>query len=102
MQYISFYKNRLPFKPKTNVVIYFDAMDIGVKKYYEILYEHYNMLVEAFRHGGLEFCFLPMIAHDMDIGKNIDRLVGFGLSGKTEEQKQSRKSLKEVYAHLFD
>lgn len=22
MQYISFYKNRLPFKPKTNVVIY--------------------------------------------------------------------------------
>lgn len=69
MQYISFYKNRLPFKPKTNVVIYFDAMDIGVKKYYEILYEHYNMLVEAFRHGGLEFCFLPMIAHDMDLGK---------------------------------
>lgn len=69
MQYISFYKNRLPFKPKTNVVIYFDAMDIGVKKYYEILYEHYNMLVETFRRGGLEFCFLPRIAHDMDLGK---------------------------------
>lgn len=69
MQYISFYKDRLPFKPKTNVVIYFDAMNIGVKKYYEILYEHYDMLVEAFRRGGLEFCFLPMIAHDMDLGK---------------------------------
>jgi len=69
MQYISFYKDRLPFKPKTNVVIYFDAMDIGVKKYYEILYEHYDMLVETFRRGGLEFCFLPRIAHDMDLGK---------------------------------
>ncbi len=69
MQYISFYKDRLPFKPKTNVVIYFDAMNIGVKKYYEILYEHYDMLVEAFRRGGLEFCFLPRIAHDMDLGK---------------------------------
>ena len=69
MQYISFYKDRLPFKPKTNVVIYFDAMDIGVKKYYEILYEDYDMLVETFRRGGLEFCFLPRIAHDMDFGK---------------------------------
>jgi hypothetical protein len=69
MQYISFYKDRLPFKPKTNVVIYFDAMDIGVKKYYEILYEDYDMLVETFRRGGLEFCFLPRIAHDMDLGK---------------------------------
>ena len=69
MQYISFYKNRLPFKPKTNVVIYFDAMNIGVKRYYEILHEHYDMLVETFRCGGLEFCFLPMIAHDMDLGK---------------------------------
>lgn len=69
MQYISFYKDRLPFKPKTNVVIYFDAMNIGVKKYYEILYEDYDMLVETFRRGGLEFCFLPRIAHDMDLGK---------------------------------
>ena len=42
MQYISFYKDRLPFKPKTNVVIYFDAMNIGVKKYYYILSEHYD------------------------------------------------------------
>lgn len=69
MQYISFYKDRLPFKPKTNVVIYFDAMNIGVKKYSEILYEDYDMLVETFRRGGLEFCFLPRIAHDMDLGK---------------------------------
>lgn len=69
MQYISFYKDRLPFKPKTNVVIYFDVMDIGVKKYYEILYEDYDVLVEEFRRGGLEFCFLPMISENMDLGK---------------------------------
>ena len=38
----------------------------------------------------------------MDVGKKVDRLVGFGLNGKTEEQKQSRKSLEEVSAHLLD
>ncbi len=69
MQYISFYKNRLPFKPKTNVVIYFDVMHLGAKEYGRILYEDYDMLVEEFRRGGLEFCFLPKIAHDMDLGK---------------------------------
>ena len=69
MQYISFYKDRLPFKPKTNVVIYFDVMQLGAKKYYHVLYDFYDVLVEEFRRSGLEFCFLPMISEDMDLGK---------------------------------
>ncbi|MCR5042860.1 MAG: hypothetical protein K6A93_01770 [Bacteroidaceae bacterium] len=69
MQYISFDKDRLPFKPKTNVVIYFDVMHLGAKKYYHVLYDFYDVLVEEFRRGGLEFCFLPMISEDMDLGK---------------------------------
>ena len=51
MQYISFYKDRLPFKPKTNVVIYFDVMDLGAKKYYHVLYDFYDVLVEEFSHS---------------------------------------------------
>lgn len=69
MQFISFYKDRLPFKPKTNVVIYFDVMDLGAKKYYHVLYDFYDVLVEEFRRSGLKFCFLPMISEDMDLGK---------------------------------
>lgn len=69
MQYISFYKDRLPFKPKSNVVIYFDVTGIGMKLYYEIISEYYERIVEEFRRGGLEFCFLPKIAHDMDLEK---------------------------------
>ena len=37
MQYISFYKDRLPFKPKLNVVIYFDVTGIGMKLYYGVI-----------------------------------------------------------------
>lgn len=40
MQYISFYKDRLPFKPKSNVVIYFDVMGVGRKFYYEVINEY--------------------------------------------------------------
>ena len=69
MQYISFYKDRLPFKPKSNVVIYFDVTGIGQKLYYGIISEYYERIVEEFRRGGLEFCFLPKIAHDMDLKK---------------------------------
>ena len=69
MQYISFYKNRLPFKPKTNVVIYFDVTGIGMKRYYGVISEYYDRIVEEFRRGGLEFCFLPKIADDMDLEK---------------------------------
>ena len=72
MQYISFYKDKLPFKPRTNVVIYFDVMDISVKQKHLChaqLNEHYESIVSAFRHGGLEFCFLPKIARDMDLAK---------------------------------
>ena len=67
MKYISFYKDRLPFKPKSNVVIYFDVTGIGMKRYYDVLYDYYDSIVEEFRRGGLEFCFLPKIAHDMDL-----------------------------------
>lgn len=69
MQYISFYKDRLPFKPKTNVVIYFDVMGIGMKLYYDALYENYRHVVSEFQRGGLEFCFLPKIARDMNLAK---------------------------------
>ena len=69
MQYISFYKDRLPFKPKSNVVIYFDVMGIGRKLYYGIIEEFYDQIVREFRRGGLEFCYLPKIAHDMDLKK---------------------------------
>ena len=69
MQYISFYKNRLPFKPKTNVIIYFDVTGIGMKRYYSVISEYYDRIVAEFRRGGLEFCFLPKIAHDMDVEK---------------------------------
>ena len=37
MQHISFYKDRLPFKPKSNVVIYFDVTGIGMKLYYHVI-----------------------------------------------------------------
>ena len=67
MKYISFYKDRLPFKPKSNLVIYFDVTGIGMKLYYGIISEYYDLMVEEFRRGGLEFCFLPRIAHDMDM-----------------------------------
>ena len=67
MQYISFYKDRLPFKPKSNVVIYFDVTGIGMKRYYHVLNEYYDRIVEEFRRGGMEFCFLPKIARDMDL-----------------------------------
>ena len=69
MQYISFYKDRLPFKPKTNVVIYFDVTGIGMKRYYDALYEHYRYIANEFQRSGLEFCFLPKIARDMDLEK---------------------------------
>lgn len=69
MQYISFYKDRLPFKPKSNVVIYFDVTGIGQKLYYGIIDKFYDRIVEEFHRGGLEFCFLPKIAHDMDLEK---------------------------------
>ena len=69
MQYISFYKDRLPFKPRTNVVIYFDVTGIGQKFFYNTLYRHYEPIVNEFRRGGLEFCFLPKIARDMDLAK---------------------------------
>ena len=69
MQYISFYKNRLPFKPKTNVIIYFDVTGIGMKRYYSVINEYYDRIVDEFRRGGLEFCFLPKIANDMDLKK---------------------------------
>ena len=71
MQYISFYKNRLPFKPKTNVIIYFDVTGIGMKRYYSVINEYYDRIVAEFRRGGLEFCFLPRIAHDMDLEKMV-------------------------------
>ena len=69
MQYISFYKDRLPFKPKSNVVIYFDVMGLGRKHYYFVIDEYYDQIVREFRRGGLEFCFLPRIAKDMDLEK---------------------------------
>ncbi len=69
MQYISFYKDRLPFKPKSNVVIYFDVTGIGMKLYYWIIDEYYDQIVREFLRGGLEFCFLPRIALDMDLEK---------------------------------
>ena len=45
MQYISFYKDRLPFKPKSNVVIYFDVTGVGMKLYYGIIDEYYDQIV---------------------------------------------------------
>lgn len=70
MQYISFYKNRLPFKPKSNVVIYFDVMKIIDKhRPYVVIDDCYELMVEEFRRGGLEFCFLPRIANHMELEK---------------------------------
>lgn len=72
MQYLRFYKDRLPFKPKSNVVIYFDVMGVVNKKqkpYFDILDDLYDEIVAEFRQGGLEFCFLPRIARDMDLNK---------------------------------
>ena len=54
-------------KPKSNLVIYSDVTSIGMKLYYGIISEYYDLMVEEFRRGGLEFCFLPRIAHDMDM-----------------------------------
>ena len=67
MEYISFYKDRLPFTPRTNVVIYFDVMGIGEKLFYPTLYENYGSIVSKFHRGGLEFCFLPKIAGEIGL-----------------------------------
>ena len=69
MQYIRFYKDRLPFKPKSNVVIYFDVMGVGRKLYSHVFNQYYDVIEAEFRRGGLEFCYLPRIAHDMDLEK---------------------------------
>lgn len=69
MPYISFYKDRLPFKPRKNVVIYFDVTGIGIKRYYWTFHDYYYHIVEEFRRNGLEFCFLPKTARDMDFDK---------------------------------
>ena len=69
MQHISFYKDRLPFHPRSNVVIYFDVTGISAKRYYNLIITHYELIEAEFRRGGLEFCFLPKIAHDMDLRK---------------------------------
>ena len=70
MQYISFYKNRLPFTPKSNVVIYFDVMGI-IEKHRPsvVIADYYDEIVQVFRRGGLEFCFLPRIANHMELEK---------------------------------
>ena len=59
MQYISFYKDRLPFKPKSNVVIYFDVMGIGMKLYYHVLNRFYDRIVDEFHRGGLSSVICP-------------------------------------------
>ena len=70
MQYISFYKNRLPFTPKSNVVIYFDVMGIIDKHRPAIVIDgYYDEIMQVFRRGGLEFCFLPRIANHMELEK---------------------------------
>ena len=69
MPYISFYKDRLPFKPRKNVVIYFDVTGIGIKRYYWTFHDYYYHIVEEFRRNGLEFCLLPKTAQDMDLDK---------------------------------
>ena len=51
------------------MVIYFDVIGIGMKLYYHILNRYYDRIVEEFRRGGLEFCYLPKIAADMDLKK---------------------------------
>ena len=98
MQYISFYKDRLPFKPKSNVVIYFDVTGIGRKLYYGVIDRYYDRIVGEFRRGGLEFCFLPRIAHDMDLRKiyhyfnpqanpENDFIINFTLQNKLHEDR---------------
>lgn len=42
MQHISFYKDRLPFHPRSNVVIYFDVTGISAKRYYDLIITHYE------------------------------------------------------------
>ena len=69
MQYISFYKDRLPFKPRKNIVLYFDVTGIGIKRYYWIFHDYYYHIVEEFRCNGLGFCFLPKTAQDLDLDK---------------------------------
>lgn len=51
------------------MVIYFDVTGISAKRYYDLIITHYELIEAEFRRGGLEFCFLPKIAHDMDLRK---------------------------------
>lgn len=69
MQSISFYKDRLPFKPKSDVVIFFDVTGAGKTQFYPFLEDIYDVVVDLFRRAGLEFCFLPKIAEDIDLPK---------------------------------
>ncbi len=52
MEYISFYKDRLPFKPKSTVVIYFDVMGVKDKFFYITFDRYYEYILETFQHGG--------------------------------------------------
>lgn len=75
MEYISFYKNRLPFTPRTNMVIYFDVMGISQKLFGRALDKYYEYIVSEFHRGSLEFCFLPRIAGEIGLDKmNIDEI----------------------------
>ncbi|MBO4673209.1 MAG: hypothetical protein J5616_02550 [Bacteroidaceae bacterium] len=72
MQYIRFYKDRLPFKPKSNVVIYFDVVSINRKHRPSLVIDEdevYDVIKEMFQRGGLELCFLPRIADRMELDK---------------------------------
>ena len=44
-------------------------MGIGQKYYTWVIERNYHLIVNVFRRGGLEFCYLPKIAHDMDLEK---------------------------------
>lgn len=70
MKYLRFYKNRLPFKPTTSQVIYFDESAISIKLGHPVarfVDSNYAFIYNSFRRAGLEFCFLPRISSTLDI-----------------------------------
>ena len=70
MKLIRFNANRLPFKPLTRQVIYFDVSPLSKKMSYEIpqlIDRYYSEICQLFASEGLEFCFLPRISRSLHL-----------------------------------
>lgn len=66
--------SKLPFQPKEEQVIYFDASPMSQKMQHHIAVlvdRYYDEIVQLFHENGLEFCFLPRISRSLHLPELI-------------------------------